>query len=239
MELPFIRKLRHGAALTEDDVAILAGFARSARASHARADFGIDSATTRSVPIVLDGWACRYRMLANGKRQIVFLFLPGDLCEPFGVPPRFLDHALSSLTPVRYALAPLTALRQALYASPRIEQALWWDMMLSTEIERERLVSLGRRSASERMGHLFCELHLRLDMIGLVEEDGFDLPVTQVDLGDLLGLSAVHVNRSLQELRKAGLISLTGRRLMIHDLESLCDLSYFEPDYLRGASASR
>jgi len=96
------------------------------------------------------------------------------------------------------------------------------------------VVSLGRRQASERLGHLFCELHLRLSMVGLVDDGlSYELPIRQSDIGDLLGLSAVHVNRSLQDLRRTGLVSLRDRRLTIHDLEGLRELSFFDAAYLR------
>jgi CRP-like cAMP-binding protein len=237
MEL-FVRKLHHGAPLTREDTAILAALPISVRTVEARVDFGTDLDAVRSLPIILEGWACRYRLLENGKRQIINLILPGDLCEPFGALPHFLDRSLASLTMVRYAHAPIAAIHGAAKANPRIEKALWWDLMFATGIEREHLVSLGRRSAAERMGHLFCELHLRLEMVGLTEGATFDFPVSQSDLGDLLGLSAVHVNRSLQELRRSHLISLSSRQLTIHDLDALRDLSYFDPTYL-GAQTPR
>jgi CRP-like cAMP-binding protein len=147
--------------------------------------------------------------------------------------PRFIDHALGALTPVVIAPLALDLIGNAARSSPRIGEALWWDLLMASAIEREHVVSLGRRSASERMGHLFCELHLRLEMVGLLDGLGYDMPVTQADLGDLLGLSTVHVNRSLQELRRAGLISLQGRHLTIQDLDGLRELSFFDAAYLR------
>jgi len=99
-------------------------------------------------------------------------------------------------------------------------------------IEREHAVSLGRRTASERLGHLFCELHLRQVLVGLAEGATCDFPLTQSEVADLLGLSAVHVNRSLQDLRGRGLVGLRNRRLIIHELEALRTFSFFDPDYL-------
>jgi CRP-like cAMP-binding protein len=236
MEPLFIHKLRHGAALTPEDAAALAALPFSVRNAEPRSDFGAESDAMRSIPIILEGWACRYRLLENGKRQVVTLLLPGDLCEPFGVLPNFLDRSLAAITAVRYASAQIATIRTLAKENIRIETALWWDLMMATEIEREHLVSLGRRSASERMGHLFCELHFRLAMVGLADSTGFELPVSQADLGDLLGLSAVHVNRSLQELRRSQLISLSGRWLRIHDMAALRDVSYFDSAYLRAAA---
>lgn len=198
----FVRKLRHGARLTAADEEVLLGLVQPVLRIAARRDILAEGAEPRWLPLIVKGWACRHRLLANGKRQIVSLFLPGDLCELFGALPHPMDTSIESITPVVVAPVPPEAIRGAARASSTIDEALWWNLMVASAIEREHIVSLGRRSASERLGHLICELHLRLAMVGLADRGGYDMPVTQTDLSDLLGLSAVHVNRSLQELRK-------------------------------------
>src|SRR5262245_33004851 len=200
---PFIRKLRRGAHLNAEDEAILQNLAQPVRSVRPHAEIWNEDSAPRFLPLILEGWACRYKLLDNGKRQIVSLFLPGDLCGPFGVLPRFLGHSLGALTAVAFVAIEPSAIAHAAQMSPRIKEALWWDLLAGSAIEREFIVSLGRRSAAERMGHLFCELHVRLDAVGLVKDFSYDLPLTQADLGDALGLSTVHVNRSLQDLRKA------------------------------------
>ena len=230
----FLRKLRHGARLTSEAEDVLARLLDSTRTVEAREDLLAQGREPRYLPLIVGGWAGRYTILEDGRRQIISLLLPGDLCEPFGVLPRFMDNAITALTPVEMAMVRLDALRSAAQASPRIEEALWWDLLVSSAIERQHLVSLGRRTANERLGHLFCELHLRLSMVGLVDEDNsYEMPVTQADLGDLLGLSVVHVNRSLQDLRRTGMITLRDRRLTIHDLESLRELAMFDETYVK------
>jgi CRP-like cAMP-binding protein len=237
----FVRKLRHGARLMADDEALLRGLAQGVRRVEARRDIVIEGDVPRGLTLILDGWACSYRQLENGKRQIISIFLPGDLCQPFGTLPRFLDHSLSTFTPVQLATVTLPAIRKAA-ASARVAEALWWDLLVAAAIDRERVVSLGRRTAAERLGHLFCELHVRLGLVGLADETSYDLPITQTDLADVLGITPVHVNRSLQDLRGTGMISLKGRRLTIHDVEGLRAASFFDPVYLHldgtdGASA--
>ena len=229
---PFVRKLRHGANLDPEDERLLISLAQSVRSIGAREDILTDGAQVRSLPLIVEGWACRYKLLTNGKRQITALLVPGDLCEPFGVMRRCVTYSIGALTPIVLAPVSLDAIRGVARDNPRIEAALWWDMLTGSAIEREHVVSLGRRSASERTGHLFCELHLRLAMVGLADDAGYTLPVTQADLGDLLGLSAVHVNRSLQELRRTGLISLRERRLTIRNLAELREFSLFDTAYL-------
>ncbi len=229
----FLRKLGHGARLTTDDERVLAGLATSTHRIDKPLDFASDDTKPRCIPLVLDGWACRYAHLGNGKRQIVSVLLPGDLCEPFGTAaPAMMTYPLAALTPVRFVRVPLDGLRDAWQASPRIEKALWWDLLFFDALQREQIISLGRRSATERLGHLFCELHLRLSMVGLTDDLSFDIPLTQLDIADLSGLSSVHVNRSLQELRGSGLLSLRDRRLVIHRLKELREMAMFDPGYL-------
>lgn len=233
----FVRKLRHGAWLDENDERSLRGLADGVRRVHARGDILHEGVTPRFLTLVLEGWACTYRALENGQRQILSILLPGDLAEPFGILPDFADHSIGAVTQVTLAQIAPDLIRTTARASARIEQALWWDLLVAIAIEREHAVSLGRRTASERLGHLFCELHLRQTLVGLAEGTTCDLPLTQSELADLLGLSAVHVNRSLQDLRGRGLVSLRNRKLIIHDLDELQNLSFFDPDYLHTGGA--
>ncbi|MBT2245035.1 MULTISPECIES: Crp/Fnr family transcriptional regulator [Sphingobium] len=229
---PFFTKLQHGASLTLNDKQILADLCKHVRDVKSQRDIASQDRACRYLPIILEGWACRYRLLENGKRQITGLFIPGDLCEPFGILPRFPDSTFAALTPTKIALASLDAVAAAARSSPSLREAFWWDLLMASSIDQERLVSLGRRSAAERVAHLFCELHVRLMIIGQADNEGYELLITQTDMSDMLGLTSVHVNRSLKILRETGLISLKGRRLMIHDLVGLRDLALFDPTYL-------
>ena len=182
--------------------------------------------------LIVEGWVCRYKLLENGKRQITSIFLPGDLCEPFGALPRSMDHTLAALTPAVLAFISPNDVRATAQVSSRVEEALWWDLLFSEALNREQIVCLGRRSATERLAHFFCSLHLRLSLVGLEEHFSYNMPLTQIEISDLFGLSVVHVNRSLQELRGSGLLSLRDHRLIIHDLPGLRELSMFDPSYL-------
>lgn len=234
-----MRKLRHGTCLTEDDELILGSLAGPLHRV-GRGDIASEGAAPLAVVLVVDGWVCRYKQLENGKRQITSIFLPGDLCGPFGALPPSTHHALAALTPALLTYLPPHAIRAAAQASPRIEEAMWWDLLFAEALHREHIVGLGRRSATERLGYFFCDVQLRLDMVGMCDGWSYDMPLTQSDLADLFGLSAVHVNRSLQELRGSGLLSLRGRRVDVHDLQGLRELSLFDPICLplRGAILS-
>ncbi len=227
---PFIRKLRQEAALLPEDEAILADLTNSKR-SVERGDVLREGAHQRSIVLVFEGWVYRYRQLENGKRQITAVFVPGDLCQPFGATPRVLDHSLAALNAAVLSFVPPRLLLSIAHANPRIEEALWCDLLKTDVLAREHMVSLGRRLATERLGHFFCEMHERLTAVGLADGDTFDLPLTQVDLADLFGLSAVHVNRALQELRSSGLLSMRNRRATLPEVAALRELSMFNPAY--------
>jgi len=225
---PFVCKLRNGAILTREDEIILTDLANITRPV-GRGDVLREGAHQRSIVLVVEGWLCRYKQLENGKRQITSIYIPGDLCQPFGAVPRVLDHSLAALTLAMLSFVPPQFLLNTARSNPRIEEALWWDLLKTDALAREHVVSLGRRSATERLGHFFCEMWERLAMVGLIEDNSFDLPLTQVDLADLFGLSAVHVNRALQELRSSGLLSLRSRRATLPDMAGLRELSMFDP----------
>ena len=227
---PFVRKLRREALLLPADEAILADLTNLKR-SVERGDVLREGTPQRFVILVVEGWVCRYRQLENGKRQITEVFVPGDLCQPFGATPRVLDHSLAALNSAVLSFVPPRLLLNIAHANPRIEEALWCDLLRTDVMAREHMVSLGRRSATERLGHFFCEMHERLTAIGLVDGNTFDLPITQVELADLFGLSAVHVNRALQELRSSGLLSMRNRRATLPEVAALRELSMFNPAY--------
>jgi len=209
-----------------EDEAILADLT-SSRRSVERGDILREGAQQQSVVLVVEGWVYRYKQLENGKRQIVSIFIPGDLCQPFGATPRALDHSLAALNQAVLSFVPPQVLLGAARSNPRIEEALWCDLLKTDALVREHMVSLGRRSATERLRHFFCEIHERLAVVGLVEGDTFDLPLTQVDMADLFGLSAVHVNRALQNLRSSDLLSMRSRKVTLPEVAALRELSMF------------
>ncbi|WP_298952668.1 Crp/Fnr family transcriptional regulator [uncultured Methylobacterium sp.] len=184
------------------------------------------------VNLILDGWACRYKQLEDGRRQIISFFLPGDLCDTHIYVLREMDHSIGALTPVTFAEISRETLARVTAEHPRITQALWWDTLVTAAIQREWTVNLGQRTAAERLGHLLCEIFIRLRGVGLTEGHSCVLPVTQADLGDAMGLSNVHINRTLQELRGSGLIVLKGRQLTIPSLAALQTASLFNANYL-------
>ncbi|KLK90309.1 cyclic nucleotide-binding protein [Microvirga vignae] len=230
-----INKLEQFTKLSPEDKQVLADVARGrVWVRGAREDIIQEGDKPTCVNLILKGWACRYKMLPDGRRQIIAFFVPGDLCDLHVFVLRAMDHSIGALTPITFAEISRETLRNIMSDHPRITEALWWDALVTVAIQREWTVNLGQRSAFERLGHLLCELFLRLRAVGLTQGNACEFPVTQTELADATGLTTVHVNRTLQELRGEGLIELHGKHLIIPDLEALETASVFNLNYLHG-----
>jgi CRP-like cAMP-binding protein len=168
------------------------------------------------VHLILDGFACRYKLTDEGTRQIMAYLVPGDFCDLHVFILKEMDHSIATLSRCTVGDIPRDRIL-TLLERPAIAKALWWATLVDEAVLREGLVNIGRREAAERIAHLVCELLLRLRAVGLANGGGFELPITQAELADIVGLSDVHVNRSLQALREAGLITLKGKHLVILD----------------------
>ena len=229
---PLARKLQRYVHLTDADRLWLSESLGPSRTLPARADIIEEGDDPRAVNVILDGWACRYKQLRDGRRQIASILLPGDPCDPHIFLLDRMDHAIGAITPVTLVQIPGAKLRELTARSPALEHAFLREALATAAVQREWTVSLGRRTGVERLAHLFCELHARLAAVGLAEPGGCPMPLTQSDLADALGQTSVHINRTLQELRGQGLITLRSRRLTIHDPEGLVELAHFDPAYL-------
>jgi CRP-like cAMP-binding protein len=225
-------KLEAFTRLSADDRTALAQVSRNVRFVEPRRDVVSEGDRPRYVHLVLDGWACRYKSLPDGKRQIVSLFVPGDFCDINVYILKMMDHSIGAITRLKVAMITPEEMNALTEGRPRVTQALWWHELVTTAIQREWTINLGQRSAYERLGHLLVELYLRLKTVGKASDGRCDFPLTQNDLADATGLTAVHVNRTLQELRRDGLIELGRKQLRILDLERLKDVSMFNPNYL-------
>jgi CRP-like cAMP-binding protein len=182
--------------------------------------------------LLLDGWIARTKDLSDGGRQISELQFAGDFTDLHAFTLKRLDHNVATLTPCRVAIVPHERIRQMIERFPHLGRVYWLMTNIDAAIHREWTVSLGRRSALGRMAHLFCEIRERLMVVGLVDEDGYDFPLTQQELGECLGLTAVHVNRTLQEMRRRELVEVESRRVRVLDVPRLKSAGDFDPYYL-------
>ncbi|OAN67153.1 Crp/Fnr family transcriptional regulator [Sphingomonas sp. TDK1] len=182
--------------------------------------------------LLLDGLIGRYKDLKNGQRQITHVHVAGDFADLHGFTLKRLDHALLALTPCTIARASHTRLREITETLPHLTRMMWYSTNVDAAIHREWEVSLGRRSAIQRAAHLFCELHVRLGIVGLSDENGYGLAISQAELAECLGLTPVHVNRVLRELRERHLVEFRNGRVSFEDLPALRRLAEFDPGYL-------
>jgi CRP-like cAMP-binding protein len=170
--------------------------------------------------------------LPDGRRQVVSVFIPGDLCDANVFMLKEMDHSIGAITRLSYAEIGPADFENLMERSPRIAQAMWWHQLVIAATQREWTTNVGRRSAYERVAHLLCELFTRLRAVGLTNDGECDFPLTQNDLADCTGLTSVHINRTLQDLRRSGMIALERRTLGIPDFDRLMDLCMFNPNYL-------
>ncbi|KQT16628.1 MULTISPECIES: Crp/Fnr family transcriptional regulator [Bradyrhizobium] len=220
------------------ELAVLDGLQRAGSGE----DLVTESDPVDSVRVLLSGWLGRYKMLEDGRRQIVNFIFPGESCDAHAYLLGEMDHSIMTLTPVVYAEIKRARFESLLAKNPTLSEAFWCETLLNNAIQREWAINLGRRVALERVANLFCEIFERLRPVGMIDRNSCIMPVTQMDLADATGLSVVHLNRTLQELRGAGLIVLRERTLTIPDLDALKNAALYSPSYLRlyrGAEMTR
>jgi CRP-like cAMP-binding protein len=182
--------------------------------------------------LLLDGIIQRFKDTEDGKRQILALHVPGDFVDLHSYPLKRLEHTVGTLTDVTVATVPHPTVRALTERSADLTELLWRSTLIDAAINREWLVSVGCRSGLTRVAHLFCEMFVRLDRIGHARGLTYDLPLTQMDVGDATGLTAVHSNRMLRALRQRGLMEFKGGRVTIHDWDALAEVAEFDPAYL-------
>lgn len=229
----FVRKLGSFQSLSKaSEAAIVELAGERTRAKKPGDDLITEGDEPKTIYLMIEGWACRYKMLDDGRRQILAFFLPGDLCDLHVYILDQMDHSIGAMTPVTYALVNPSDLDKLCDDHPRVVRSLWWESLVSASIQREWLVSAGQRSAYEALAHLCCELYFRLKLVGLAANGACTLPLTQSDIADALGLTQPHVSRTIAELNASGLAQLKRRHLSVADLGGLMAAARFNPNYL-------
>jgi CRP-like cAMP-binding protein len=233
MPASFARKLAHFVQLSELEIDVLQSMPARVRDVRARTDIVADSHWPAELSLIVDGFACRYKLLGNGRRQIMAFLIPGDICDLRALLIGKMDHAVAALNNCRIATITRPKIFDAMQQYPRIGLALWRDTMLDAALYRQWLINLGRRTVHQRIAHLLCEIWTRLHAIGRAQDATYELPITQSDLADAMGLSLVHVNKNLRRLREDGLITFRANKVRVHDWERLRSVAEFNPEYLQ------
>lgn len=226
---PFMTRLKYFVDLAPGDVEALRALIETETKVDKRHDLVVDGYEYNKLCFVKDGFAARYKLLRNGKRQIVNVLVPGDIV---GLPGSFVDRATFSviaLTDMRLELCSLDAFVAASYRRPKFALALSWLAVQEATSYAERIVDIGRRTPVERLAHFLLEVHARLMLVGRATHAGFDLPISQEVMSDVLGLSVPHVNRMLAKLKGDGLIAIAERHVEFVDAKALQLLAHFQP----------
>ena len=228
----FLARLLLRSPLNQDEQdAILALEGREARVD-AHRDIVRPGQISDYACLVADGLAGRFDQLANGHRQITALHIPGDMCDLHSVAVPHTGWGIEALAPTVILRIPHKQLRELTVAYPAIAFAFWRDTVVDASILAKWISALGRRAAKERLAHLICEMGVRMKQAGLGDRERFRLTTTQAQLADVLGLTAVHLNRSLQALRAARVVDMEGFEIRATDVDSLCAIAEFDPQYL-------
>ena len=229
---PFARKLGAFVALSGKELTVLDRLHARRRSFIAGLDMVHQGQVNHSAFIHASGWVCSYKLLSGGTRQIVDFQIPGDFLGLRSVLFRTADHNIEPLTRVEASEVLASDLRETFSETPRLATAVLWAASRDEAMVVEHLVGIGRRDAKERTAHFLLELGARLKLVGLGTTLGYSCPLSQNMLADSMGLSAVHVNRVLRELREDGLVTFQNGKVTIHDLDRLVTLADFDKTYL-------
>lgn len=220
--------------LEDDDLAALESVVREVREVSARKVLVRRGELVNSSTMLVEGFLCRYMDDREGYRQLVALHVPGDFVDLHAFPMKRLDHDIATLSPCTVAMVDHRALAEITETRPKLTRMLWYSTLLDAAQHREWIFRLGRLGAEGRIAHFMAELHARLRMIGMGDEDGFALPILQSDLAEAVGLTSVHVNRTLRTLREEGVLTFRNGQVTIENRAKLHAIAEFEPDYLYG-----
>lgn len=229
----FVTKLSELAEMTPRDIAALEAATARSRKYLPRQDLIREGDPPGPVFVVLEGWACRYKILPSGTRQIIAFLMPGDACDLHIAMLAEMDHGIQAISPAKVATIARAEMEALMADHPNVARAMYTAQLIDEGIMRAWIVSMGRRSSIERVAHLMCELYLRARNIGLTGEGvPFALPLSQLILADALGMTAVHINRVLKQLRLSGAMALSRGSLDILDPTKLVQIAGFDENYL-------
>ncbi|MEI4262146.1 Crp/Fnr family transcriptional regulator [Roseovarius sp. D0-M9] len=227
-----IRKLGTFVALSPAELRVLDGLHQRRRFFVAGRDLVHQGQSDQAAYILVSGWACSYKLLQDGQRQIVDFQIPGDFLGLRSVLLQISDHSVEPVTDIEVTEIQVKDLLGAFSKTPRLAAAVLWAASRDEAMVVEHLVGIGRRDAAERVAHFLLELEARLSLVGMGDKAGYDCPLSQYLLADALGLSAVHVNRVLRQLREAGMVTFRDGAVIFTDYDRLVEFASFEPTYL-------
>ncbi|CAN5346398.1 Crp/Fnr family transcriptional regulator [soil metagenome] len=223
---------RHREDLSPGELKALENAAGSVTSYSAREEMVRHGVEINHSMLLVEGFVCRYMDGLDGERQLVALHLPGDFVDLHGFPLRRLDHDIAALTEVKVANYPHATLSQLIIDHPNLGRMLWFSTLLDAAMHREWIFRLGRLGALGRVAHFFAEIGRRLQMVGLSDGCNFPLPFHQTDLAEACGITAVHANRVLRELREREIVTFKNGQVVVRNLATLHAVAEFDEGYL-------
>lgn len=239
MTTAFLLTLQRRDELSAQEISVVNTFSLKTRYVSGKSDLVVQGDSTGESALLLSGVAARYNIVGEGRRQISAVHFAGDFVDLHSLLLETTDHSVVALSDCHVAVVPHDTLRKISALHPHLARLLWLLTVIDGAIYRQWLVAAGRRSVEGQLAHLLCEFWTRLEVVNLVNEYSFQLPLSQTDLSDAMGLSLVHVNRTIQALRRQKLVEWSGHAVRILDWRKLQQLAEFDPAYLQLKSAPR
>ena len=227
-----LRRLRISSGLSEDDVREIEALPISVRQYPAETAVVRDGERATDCCLIADGFCVRSKTIANGKRQILSIHIPGEIPDLMSLFLHVMDHDLSTLTPATLGFISHEALQKLHRRSPSVAEMFWRDTLIDAAMFREWIVNVGQRPAPARLAHVMIELRERLRLIGRIEGPDFEMPLTQEQIGEALGITSVHANRVIRQLRQEGIVELNRGRVTVLDERKFQELADFDDRYL-------
>ncbi|QND52251.1 Crp/Fnr family transcriptional regulator [Phyllobacterium sp. 628] len=218
--------------VSEAEKALLRSMVKQEKRFAAGEDLVSEGSRPGHSTLLLDGFAARYKLVDDGRRQITSLHISGDFVDLHAFPLKLMDHGIVALTPCHVALVKYSDLKHITETSPHLTRLFWLDTLIDGAIHREWIVAMGRKSKKAHIAHLICELYVRLHVVRRTKGQSFDFPLTQAELADVIGISLVHVNKTIQSLRKENLLTWTNHTITILDWDRLMEFAEFDLMYL-------
>jgi CRP-like cAMP-binding protein len=227
-----VRRLRATSGVTEEDVNAIAALPITVREYAAERAVVSDGQRATECCLIVKGFCARSKTTSEGRRQILSLHIPGEIPDLMSLHLHVMDHDLSTLTPCTLGFINHETLRLLHRRQPRLADIFWRDTLIDASLFREWIVNVGQRPAPARLAHVIVELRERLKVIGRVEGASFEMPLTQEQIGEALGITAVHANRVIKQLRQEGIVALHRGRVDVLNEAKLLELAGFDGRYL-------
>ena len=228
----FVRKLSAYGQLSDVEIKLLVDAIGPIQRVPPRHDLIREGAKPSSLIVILEGWACRYKILPDGGRQIIAFMMPGDFCDLHVGELEEMDHSIATITGCRITKIPRAQVEAMIISTPALTKAFWRSQLIDGGVLRAWIVGIGRRDAQQRLAHLMLELYVRMRNVGLADDNRCEIPLPQTVLADALGLTPVHINRVLRKLRDEEIMTFRSGTLRILNAGALVRIAGFDDNYL-------